>query len=345
MRATFRALLATVFSVGLLFTAGTAPATADVVDRDTAPSLRFISYNICGASKTCETRDDAGKAEWRNAIVHAIDYWDTDLVMLQEVCYGQWLTLRDHLASRSGVKYDTTWGAALSSVPGCKRWDPTPETDEPGELRFGLAVFAKGGPGTIDLSSKSVTFLAEPVQAEDRILLCAKATVDARTVRACNTHIDFNAPNTKAQTAEVARITRDFANAGNPVVLAGDFNQLPKHPDMNPLYNHGADVDGNPATGVFQEVDENDKSQFTKPDPVAEPDTVPASGCEQSWDRCRSGEPTASKECSDHTTGKAKIDYIFLSYYWFTSVRGDAMECTDKVADHHLLRGAAAWEN
>ncbi|KOX20166.1 endonuclease/exonuclease/phosphatase family protein [Streptomyces sp. NRRL F-6492] len=345
MRAIFRALLAAVFSVGLLFTAGTAPATADIVDRDTAPSLRFISYNVCGASSTCRTRDDAGKVEWRDAVVHTIDHWDADLVMLQEVCHGQWLMLREHLASRSGVKYDTAWGAALPSASGCKRWDPTPKTDEPGELRFGLAIFAKGGPGTIDLNSRRVTLLPEPTQAENRILLCAKATVDARTVRACNTHIDFNAPNTTAQTAEVATIAGDFANAGEPVVLAGDFNQQPKHPDMNPLYRHGKDTEGNLATGVFQEVDENDKSQFTKPDPVLEPDADPASGCEQSWDLCRSGEPTASKECSEHTTSKAKIDYIFLSHSWFTTVRGDSMECTDKVADHHLLRGAAAWEN
>ncbi|OKJ47017.1 hypothetical protein AMK27_39245 [Streptomyces sp. CB02009] len=333
MRAILRALLAAVFSVGLLFTAGTAPATADVVDRDTAPTLRFLSYNICGASLTCKTRNDAEKVEWRNAIVHAIDYWDTDLVMFQEVCYGQWLMLRDHLANRTGVKYDTTWGASLPSYSGCKRWDPTPATNEPGELRFGLAIFAKGGPGTIDLDTRSVDFLPEPLQAEDRILLCAKATVDARTVRACNTHIDFNAQNTTAQTAAVASITRGFANAGDPVVLAGDFNQRPQHADMNPLYNHGADTEGKPSTGVLQEVDENDKSQFA------------SGGCDLSADRCRSGEPTASGECSDATKSTAKIDYIFLSYYWFTTVRGDAMECTDKVADHHLLRGAAAWEN
>ncbi|MEU3688443.1 endonuclease/exonuclease/phosphatase family protein [Streptomyces narbonensis] len=340
MRAIFRALLAAVFSVGLVLAGATAPAQADIVDKDTAPELRFISYNICGASSTCETRDtDAEKVAWGDAVVHAIDYWDTDLVMLQEVCYGQWLMLRDHLATRSGVKYDTTWGAALPSASGCKRWDPTPNTDEPGELRFGLAIFAKGGPGAIDLTTRSVTFLPEPTKdlptpkdTENRILLCAKATVDARAVRACNTHIDFNALNTTAQTAEVARITRDFANAGDPVVLAGDFNQLPKHPDMNPLYNHGKDDKGADATGVLQEVDENDKDRFTGTD------------CPQSGDRCRSGEPTASTVCSTHTTNTAKIDYIFLSYYWFTTVRGDAVACSG-VADHHLLRGAAAWEN
>ncbi|WP_225799079.1 endonuclease/exonuclease/phosphatase family protein [Streptomyces sp. NK15101] len=327
MRASLRALLAALFSVGLMAAAGV-PAQADVVDKETAPRPRFITYNVCGASSTCEDRPtSAAKTEWLDAVVHAVDYWETDLVMLQEVCYEQWKLLRDRLANRSGTRYDSVWGAALPSASGCARWDPDPDDGVAPDLRFGLAIFAKGGPGTFDLSTRTVDFLPEPTNAENRILLCARSTVTGRPVRACNTHIDFHAANTTAQIAEVAEITRAHAAAGDPVVLAGDFNQVPKHSDLDPLYNHGAG-----STGVFQEVDENDKDRFTGTD------------CPQTADRCRSGEDTVTTTCSEHTTANRKIDYIFLSHHWFTTVRGDAVACGG-IADHHLLRGAAAWEN
>ncbi|MER5419039.1 hypothetical protein [Streptosporangium roseum] len=49
--------------------------------------------------------------------------------------------------------------------------------------------------------------------------------------------------------------------------------------------------------------------------------------------------------CSPKVTEPGKIDYIFLSYYGFTTVRGDSVACTDGMSDHHLLQGAAAWEH
>ncbi|GAA0942316.1 hypothetical protein GCM10009560_54820 [Nonomuraea longicatena] len=86
-------------------------------------------------------------------------------------------------------------------------------------------------------------------------------------------------------------------------------------------------------TGVFQEVDENDKSYFG------------AASCAQAADRCRSGEATAQPPCSPHANPPGKIDYIFLSYYWFRNVKGDVAACTPGMSDHHLLRGAASWAN
>ncbi|MET9723750.1 endonuclease/exonuclease/phosphatase family protein [Streptomyces zaomyceticus] len=330
MRTPLRAFLTTLFSVCLLLASGLTTARADEVTPANAPKPRFITYNVCGASKTCDSHND--KAKWLADVTGAIDHWEADVVMLQEVCYEQWKLLRTHLAGRSGTTYDAAWGAALPSIGNCARWDPDPNDSVAPDLRFGLAILAKGGPGTLDLTSRTVDFLPEPLEAtgtatENRILLCAKSTVTGRTVRICNTHIDWHAGNKTAQIAKVAQITRGFAEAGEPIVLGGDFNQTPKHADMNPLYSHGAG-----STGVFQEVDENDKDEFRGGD------------CPQTKDQCRSGENTASTACSPHTTENAKIDYIFLSSSWFTTVRGDAAACSG-VADHHLLRGAAAWES
>ncbi|MFV2119364.1 endonuclease/exonuclease/phosphatase family protein [Streptomyces sp. Act-28] len=330
MRAALRAVLAALLSTGLVLASGPGSAQADTPD-DSWPRPRFVTYNVCGAA--CAIYEGS-KDAWRDKIVSAMDNWDADLVMLQEMCYGQWTTLRDSLEDRSGGnKYDSVWGSTLASTDGCKKWGT--------DARYGLAIFAKGAPGTINNGSRTIDQLPEETPAEDRYLLCAKAAVAGRVVRACNTHIDYrhdvgdpgttadDKNNPRAQIQWVADRTRGFANEGDPVVLAGDFNQLPKDVDMAPLYAHGG------GTGVFQEVDENDKSYFTGVD------------CPQTGDRCRSGEATVERAsgCSPHADPEGKIDYIFLSYYWFTTVRGDAAACTPGMSDHHLLRGAAAWEH
>ncbi|MFE2141936.1 endonuclease/exonuclease/phosphatase family protein [Streptomyces sp. NPDC059456] len=320
MRLAFRAFLVALSSLGLFFASAPSPAHADTPDTVNWPSPRFITYNVCGAA--CDIYNGSRTA-WRDNVVGAMDDWNADLVMLQEMCYGQWTLLRDALQNRSdgGQVYDSVWGAALPTATKCAKWGS--------DTRYGLAIFSKGSPGSINNGSRSVTLLANPAQGEQRILLCARAAVGERTVRACNTHLDFKGDNPSAQATQVAEVTRGYADQGDPVVLAGDFNMLPKDPRMAPLYQHGG------GTGVFQEVDENDKSEFT------------GSECPQSGDVCRSGEATVERAsgCSPHASPEGKIDYIFLSYYWFQTVRGDAAACTPGMSDHHLLRGAAAWEH
>ncbi|MFE7548996.1 endonuclease/exonuclease/phosphatase family protein [Streptomyces gardneri] len=333
MRASFRALLAALFSIGLLLTAGTGPAQADEVTPETAKPVRFISYNVCGAKcplpvgTGTEAEKTAARAAWVSGLVAEVDTWDSDLVMLQELCYGQWKLIRDALApaQRAGkASYDTVWGAALPTASGCDQWDPA-------DRRFGLAIFSKGQ-GSVVPNTRTVTFLpeVEGLPTEDRVLLCARTALDGRTARACNTHIDPHDATTALQVPKVAQLVEAGRLDGEPVVLAGDFNQVPEHEDMGTLYNHGTG-----STGLFQEVDENDASQFTQ-----NPD------CSETAVRCRSGEDTATKVCSAGTPSDAKIDYLFLSYEWFKTVQGDALPCAagSSLSDHHLLRGAAAWE-
>ncbi|MEU4081470.1 hypothetical protein DEJ45_25505 [Streptomyces venezuelae] len=320
MRASFRTLLAALFSIGLLLGAG--PAQADVVTPQDAKPLRFISYNVCGASCPLPAETDAARAAWVSGLVAEIDAWDSDLIMLQELCYGQWTLIRDRLAQRTGEdSYDSVWGAALPAAAKCDQWNTS-------DHRFGLAIFSKGKASFVD-GTRSVTFLPEdPLNpTEDRILLCAQTALRGVAVRACNTHVDFNDTTTALQVPKVAELVEAARQGGEPAILAGDFNQVPEHADMNALYNHGAG-----SAGRFQEVDENDKEQFK------------GDGCPQTADRCRSGEPTASPTCSDHTKETSKIDYVFLSYEWFKTVQGDALPCPPGMSDHHLLRGAAAWE-
>ncbi|MGW6390096.1 endonuclease/exonuclease/phosphatase family protein [Streptomyces sp. NPDC055103] len=331
MRASFRALLAALFSIGLLLGAGAGPVQADVVTPETAKPLRFISYNVCGAKcpiaaeGATATELAAARSAWVSGLVAEIDAWDSDLVMLQELCYGQWKMIRDALTPQRRVgnaSYETVWGASLSAASDCDQWDPV-------DRRFGLAIFSKGE-GSIVAGTRTVTFLPEVVTTptEDRILLCTQAGLDGRVVRACNTHIDPHDATTALQIPKVTELVEGARKDGEPVVLAGDFNQRPEHADMNTVYNHGTG-----STGRFQEVDENDQAEFAGDD--CAPETTV---------RCRSGEETASPACSDHTSETSKIDYVFLSYEWFKTVQGDALPCASGLSDHHLLRGAAAWE-
>ncbi|MFJ5834886.1 endonuclease/exonuclease/phosphatase family protein [Streptomyces sp. NPDC093089] len=328
MRVSFRALLAALFSALLLLAAGTGTARADEVTPETAKPLRFISYNVCGAKcplypeTATEAEKGAARAAWVSGLVAEVDSWDSDLVMLQELCYGQWKLIRDALApaQRAGkASYDTVWGAALPVASKCDQWGDT-------DRRFGLAIFSKGQ-GSVVPGTRTVTFLPEvaDVPTEDRILLCAQTALDGRTVRACNTHIDPHDATTSLQVTAVAGLVEADRQDGGPVVLGGDFNQLPEHADMDALYNHGTD-----ATGRFQEVDENDQAEFTE-----------GVDCPATAVRCRSGENTV---CTAVPTEIAKIDYVFLSYEWFKTVQGDALPCTAGLSDHNLLRGAAAWE-
>ncbi|WP_049573236.1 endonuclease/exonuclease/phosphatase family protein [Nonomuraea sp. SBT364] len=317
-----RAAFATLLLLALVLVSGPAPATADTPDAADWPRPRFLSYNVCGAASQCADIYGDSRTAWRDQVVKAIDHWGADLVMLQEVCYNQWTLLRDHLQNRAGKpSYDSVWAAALPASPstaGCSRWG----TDH----RFGVVIFAKGGVGTINNGSRSVHALPEAEPVENRIMLCARASVTGRMVRACTTHVDHHPATAKLQVERVASITRAFASEGDPVVLGGDFNVLPTDAALDPLYDH------NGGYGVFQEVDENDKDFF-------------GGTCGRSLDRCRSGEATAEPVCSPKVGTPGKIDYIFLSYYWFTTVRGDAAACTPGMSDHHLLRGAAAWEH
>lgn len=309
-----RIVAALLFAMALALTAGPTVARADTADPVNWPTPRFLSYNVKGAAQPIYQGDPQ---VWAAKVVGAMNHWDTDLIMFQEMCYGQYQTLKQAIATESTDPYDSVWGAGLAVAKGCAQWGS--------DQRFGLAIFAKGGLGTFDLSSRVVYTLPRPVPAENRIELCAKAAVRSHSVWACDVHVDFTPGNQEAQVAAVAQHTNVFVNEGYPVVLAGDFNMNPTASPLDHLYDHHG------GTGLFQEVDENDKSYFT------------GTACPQTGDRCRSGEPTEDPVCSPDTDKTGKIDYIFVSALAFDTVRGDAAACTPGLSDHHLLRGAADW--
>jgi endonuclease/exonuclease/phosphatase family metal-dependent hydrolase len=228
-------------------------ARADVVDAATAGPVRSITYNVCGAH--CPSAMKLGA--WTAAIKKQIIAWDADAVMLQELCIGQWIAVRDALPG-----YRAVWGSTVLAADGCGQWGGT-------DHRFGLGVLVK----TAEVE-RYVASLAVPDGREHRAVLCARGLVDGRTTLVCSTHLaQYVEPDNGS--AELMRHVDGWA-AGGPVILGGDFNANPDYPALDPVRA------GLPGVGRFAEVDENDRDHFTK-------SCLDAGAAE-----CRSGEPTGA---------------------------------------------------
>lgn len=244
----------------VLVTAG--PAAADTVDPATAPPVRVISYNVCGAN-ACQS--PLSLPAWTAAIKGQTLAWDTDALLLQELCFDQWAALRDALPGYSAV-----WTSTKGNAPGCSVW-----STGTADTRFGLGVFVKAP--TVDRFTANLT---TPPGEEARAVLCARGPVDGRTTLVCNTHLaQYIQPDNGS--AEALRRVDGWA-AGLPVIFGGDFNAGPQYAALDPIRA------GLPGTGSFAEADENDQTYFTQ-------------ACTNSGATvCRSGEPTTSSMKFDH---------------------------------------------
>ncbi|MFJ4620164.1 FG-GAP-like repeat-containing protein [Streptomyces sp. NPDC088812] len=229
------------------------PAHADEVDPATAPTVRSLTYNVCGAYSACQS--DLDTATWTERMVEQIEAWDADAVMLQELCLGQWTALRDALPGYSAV-----WTSPATAA-GCAKWSAD------GSTRFGLGVLVR-----TDAVERYVAHLTVPDGAEPRSVLCAKGPVDGRPTLVCTTHLAQYIQPDNGSAEALGHI--DGWALGTPVLLGGDFNAAPDYPALDPVRA------GLPGTGRFAEVDENDRDWFT--------DACLTAGSGE----CRSGEPT-----------------------------------------------------
>ncbi|QGZ50292.1 MULTISPECIES: endonuclease/exonuclease/phosphatase family protein [Streptomyces] len=222
----------------LLMTFGmTSAAQADVVSPSTAPSVRMLTYNSCGAS--C-AHTGVTASEWAGTIESAVDNWSADTLMLTETCYGQYAALRDRLTG-----YAPAWYATSSGPSGCGKWD----TDK----RFGMAVFVK----TASVERLTAELPANPEDSNPRGLLCAKGAVEGRTTLSCVTHLSHVGDAGRLAQAQAVRKQVDAWAGTLPVILAGDFNAAPVSPETSEFYGFQG------GTGRYGEVDEADQDHFT----------------------------------------------------------------------------------
>ncbi|MFJ7065603.1 FG-GAP-like repeat-containing protein [Streptomyces sp. NPDC101115] len=299
MRLLQRAMAALALLVSaVLTTAG--PAAADTVDPAAAPSVRVISYNVCGAS-TCQSTLDL--PTWTAKIKAQTLAWDADALMLQELCFTQWTSVRNALADAG---YTAVWGFA-TKTPGCAHWGGT-------DNGFGLGVFVKSA--AVDRYTANLTTPG----TEPRPLLCARGPIDGRTTLVCNVHLDQKITPDNGSAEALAHA--DTWAAGAPVIFGGDFNagtDATYDPMLDPVRQ------GLPGTGPFGEADENDRDYFTQPCKDALVTT------------CHSGEPTvASGKKFDHVFLSTR-DFHTLR----ADALEPEPEGTAALSDHKLLRAAA----
>ncbi|MGW6389754.1 FG-GAP-like repeat-containing protein [Streptomyces sp. NPDC055103] len=295
------ARLAAAFALAAALLSGlTAPAFAeDVVDPATAPPVRTITYNVCGGWEEC--RSDLDLPTWTAELRDETLAWDTDALMLQELCIGQWAALRDALPGYSAV-----WTSART-WPGCAKWST--------DTRLGLGIFVKA-----PAVERYAAALTVPAGQSPRSVLCARGPVDGRITLVCNTHLaQYIVPDNGSAQA-MAYI--DTWDAGAPVILGADLN-------AGTTVDYDAALDpiraGLPGTGPFVEADGTDPTFFTQ--------ECIAGGATS----CHTGEPTiASGKKFDHVFLSARDFHTVRADAVTPESPG-----TRPLSDHKLLRAAA----
>ncbi|MFD3680417.1 FG-GAP-like repeat-containing protein [Streptomyces sp. NPDC058613] len=237
MQAIRRTLVAGLVLAAGLF-AGTAAGPA--VAAGTAPAgkpVSLISYNVCGASSTCKS-SAADEDVWADEALQKVsDLGATDVVMLQELCAGQY----EKLMQKLGVGYSGYFEAKLSS-PGCDQWSTT-ATPTAESTQLGQAVILRTSAGVVGSS-------VQVVANDTRLAVCAKGPVAGRHTLACSVHLSAS---TAAGDMHELFGHIEAKAGGAAVILGGDFNARPDvvDPTVGP---------GRPVTGPLVEADAGTKT-------------------------------------------------------------------------------------
>jgi endonuclease/exonuclease/phosphatase family metal-dependent hydrolase len=200
--------------------AGVAPAHA------AGPPMLTMTYNACG--NVCRH----GEVDLTSAnIAYQIRSRDVAVAMLQEVCYAQFLGVRDRLA-RYG--YQAIFATAT-------RGGHCADHDHTHGRAFGIALLARG---TLSGSVAHQLIGTSPVNPEPRMVLGATVRLSGRTLFAVTTHTSPSGPNLSAQMSAIDRWLAPLAETG-PVLFGGDLNSQPAAPDLDPFYATFHEANGN----------------------------------------------------------------------------------------------------
>ena len=192
-----------------------------------AGEVSILTFNVCGGA--CRRGEVAGTAGF---VARTARQRNASVVLLQELCFGQFARIRSLLPG-----YSASFARTTSSA-GCAVHDPL-------QSGFGVAVFVRGA------STERVTQTLPTRQgAEKRVLLGVTAMVGGRPTSVAVVHLSpSRADGLDAQLAAVSRYAA--RRAGRPLIIGGDFNALPGNPGLGRLYSPAAG-----GTGRLLEADE-----------------------------------------------------------------------------------------
>lgn len=214
-----------------LFTATTAvPAAAEVrpaaVTKSAESALRrpavrvkVMSFNVCGGVCRGGEVNRTSAYTARTALRHK-----ASVVLLQELCYSQFLRIRKLLAP-SGY---TSRFAQTTKAGACNNHDRKHGKG------FGVAILIRG-----KTSGNVVKRLPTAAGAEGRLLLGTSATIGGQRTFVAVVH---TSPAPQAFLASQLRTIADVLNprARHAVIVGGDFNAVPTYAGMSRFYSPAA---------------------------------------------------------------------------------------------------------
>ncbi|GLX00628.1 endonuclease/exonuclease/phosphatase family protein [Microtetraspora sp. NBRC 16547] len=292
--------MARVLISGVLLASPLVGTTGAVADGALTYRVNVLTFNLCGGNNkanTCgEDLTPERRRTWAPQVSSLIRNRDVDVAAFTEMCYAQVDLLRQQLPD-----YDFVWYGLGRSASCPQIWgDMTDQTVAPNGRTAGIALAFKNPVVGAPLRRRLVIDNpdADPAASVHRRgVLCARSVIGMEYGVGCVTHI--SALETPQQ------VTRDIGEwAGDaPVILGGDFNRKPEHPELTPVYGPSL------GTGKYTEVDAG-----------------PA-GHEQ-----RGGAVT--------TRGGRKIDYIFATQSDYRNAGAEVINPTPELSDHRPLVGS-----
>lgn len=292
---------------------------------DNTVTLTPMVWNIAGSHASF-----AGGVELMQAVHQEINRTGADVVVLNEICTGQYKLLQKAL-QQQGWPHDRGNFSRLQVMgthTGCK--------GTTAQQKVGMAIFSKR-PFTAGLSSHQL-FPPDPVFGDRKHFVSCATDKAQRRLRLCFTHISAVADKYAGQAETAVWHLKQYAEAGNAVMVAGDFNIQPHEPQLDSLYHGSVDTENNGNnTGLYRELDDTDA--FCR-----------GYGAITKATRGR-GEPPPCLGSGD--VAKKKIDMIFVNH---SKIRGtyratvepiprcNGTESRPLCSDHHAVTGRVTLE-
>lgn len=315
-------------------------ATADTTGKPPETSIRFLDFNFAGngfnGGSTGAPVDDA---------VAKIHGQGAEIIGLNEMCYTQWVALRDRLKAKPGYAGLTEHVVVTNhNIPNCH--DPVVN---PGGW-YVMGLLSKHRSTQVMFGETPYLDLGYHYRQRYRKLVCGDVAVPrAATVRACVTHTEVPLPLVDETSFPNDPDIADDPNYGRsinyaqaeviaealtpmtkrmPVALMGDLNELPFLPSLDFFYRECG------GHGVFDEVDSRDPRW-----PVVRHFNVGTDACKH-----RQGEWTMGAEGNPDKYDKPyesnrRIDFIFVDHRHF-EVRADSgWTISTPFSDHRIVVG------
>jgi hypothetical protein len=335
--------MAVVACAALAVPTATATAEAPVTSRPHERNIRFLDFNFAGngfnGGSTGEPVTDA---------VAKIHDQKAEIIGLNEMCYTQWVALRDQLKAKPGYGRLTEHVVVTNyNIPNCL--DPVVNPDG----WYVMGLLSKYDSKRVRFGETPYLDLGYHYRQRFRKLVCGDVSVPrAAVVRACVTHTEVplplineasfpddpdiaNDPNygrsiNYAQAKTIAEAITPMAKR-MPVALLGDLNELPFLPSLDFFYRECG------GRGVFDEVDSRDPRW-----PIIRHFNV-------GTDRCahRQGEWTMGAEGNPDVYDKPyqsnrRIDFIFVDHRHFKVEPDSGWVISTPYSDHRIAVGDVA---